>query len=204
MPTPAVEDRAALTREAVVAAARAEIVEKGLDALSLRQVGAALGVTAPALYAYVADKRDLLRAVAELEFGSLIEAFDAVDEPDPVERLRRLSRTYIEYALDNPELFKTMFLFPPAFDFARPTGQELPIATSAFSHAEEAVRTAIAEGELRDDLDPVLIALTTWIPTHGLAEVLLLGFPMEDSMKNTLIDTVLDTVITGLRAHADH
>ncbi len=62
-------DRETLTGEAVVAAARDQIRTKGLDAVSLRQVGAALGVTAPALYAYVTDKRDLLRAVAEDDGG---------------------------------------------------------------------------------------------------------------------------------------
>ena len=44
----------------------------GLEAVSLRRVGANLGVTAPALYAYVTDKSDLLRSVAEVEFDHLM------------------------------------------------------------------------------------------------------------------------------------
>jgi AcrR family transcriptional regulator len=199
MSTPAAAGREALTRDAVVAAARAQIVEKGLDAVSLRQVGTALGVTAPALYAYVADKRDLLRAVAEHEFGVLLERFDAVTESEPLARLRRLSRVYLEYALENPELFKTMFLFPPELTISGATGQELPLATKTFNYAVDAIQQAIEQGVLRADLDPLIVTFTTWTTTHGLANVLLLGFAFDEATQEMLIDTVLDTVIAGLR-----
>ena len=58
-------DRPLLHREAIIAAARELIVADGLEALSLRRLAARLGVTAPALYAHVRDKQDLLRAVAQ-------------------------------------------------------------------------------------------------------------------------------------------
>ncbi len=54
----------------------------GLEAVSLRRVAAMLGVTAPALYAYVTDKNDLLRSVAEVEFDQLMQRFEAIDETD--------------------------------------------------------------------------------------------------------------------------
>ncbi len=193
-------ERETLTREAVVAAARRQIVEKGLDAVSLRQVGSELGVTAPALYAYVRDKRDLLRAVAEGEFRTLLARFEAVPERDPVPRLRALSRVYVDYAIDNPELFKTMFLFPPELDITDATGEELPIATQAFTYAVEAVGEAIAAGVFRRDLDPTLVTFTSWTATHGLATVLNLGFNFDESTKELLIELVLDTVIAGLTA----
>lgn len=193
-------ERETLTREAVVAAARQQIIEKGLDALSLRQVGAALGVTAPALYAYVADKRDLLRAVAEGEFHALLARFESVEEQEPLARLRELSRVYIEYAMDNPELFKTMFLFPPELTITEATGEELPVATQAFNYAVDAITDAIESGNFRRDLDPTLVTFTSWVATHGLATVLNLGFNFDDATKDLLIDLVVDTVIAGLSA----
>ena len=92
------------------------IQKDGLDQVSLRNLAKALGVTAPALYAYVEGKGDLLQAVAEGEFESLIALFEAdqAATDDTVERIRRASHTYVSYARDNPELFKVMFLFPPA------------------------------------------------------------------------------------------
>ncbi|MCB1261034.1 MAG: TetR/AcrR family transcriptional regulator [Acidimicrobiales bacterium] len=194
--------RETLTREAVLAASRDLIERDGLDNLSLRRVGAELGVTAPALYAYVTDKRDLLRGVAEAEFAGLLERFAAVDDPDPRQRLRQLSRAYVDYAAENPELFKTMFIFPPEIDFGGATGEELPIATQAFTFAVDSIRDAVAAGEIRDDLDPLLITFTSWVSTHGLAMVLNLGFVLDAPTRDLLIDLVLDTVLKGLEPDA--
>jgi AcrR family transcriptional regulator len=77
--TPArVAARPRLTRERIVEAALGVVDARGLDALSMRAVGDALGTGPASLYAHVADKDELLallveRIVAELE----------LPEPDP-------------------------------------------------------------------------------------------------------------------------
>jgi AcrR family transcriptional regulator len=187
----------ALSRAAVIAA-------EGLDGLSLRRLAARLGVTAPALYAYVDDKRDLLRAVAEGELERLIATFEAIDEADPVQRLRRLSRAYVAVAVAEPELFRTMFLFPPGIDLpdldlGDLADEELALATASFDLALGAVREAIDTGALAPN-DPTLAALTLWTATHGVADVLLLGFPFDATQRDLLVDSVIDTVLAGLGA----
>jgi AcrR family transcriptional regulator len=191
--------RETLTREAVIAATRALIVQEGLDAVSLRRVGAALGVTAPALYAYVHDKRDLMRGVAEHEFDELIQRLERIVDADPIERIRQSSRAYIGYALENPELFKTMFLFPPDLSVAAATGEELPNATRAFELSLTAISEAIESGAFRA-VDPVMAGLTIWTATHGCATVLLLGFALDDNGRDALIASVIDTMIAGFAA----
>lgn len=191
--------RDTLTREAVVAATRELIVEDGLDDVSLRRVATSLGVSAPALYAYVASKRDLLRGVAEFELRELISRFEAVVDADPVVRLRSFSRVYIDYALENRELFKTVFLFPPDLAIGAPTGQELPIATQAFELPMRAITEAIANGVF-EPVDPIMAALTVWTATHGCADVLLFGFALDDAGREELVHAVLDTVLHGLAA----
>src|SRR6476660_3785040 len=119
-----------LSRQSVIDAARQCIVADGLEAVSLRKLAATLGVTAPALYAYVEDKRDLLRGVAELEFRRLSARFEQIDDPDPVERMRQMSHAYVEQALAEPELFRTMFQFSPDLAMGATTGAEDELATS--------------------------------------------------------------------------
>ncbi len=196
---PADVPREPLTRESVVGAARAHIVERGLESISLRQIGASLGVTAPALYAYVTDKRDLLRGVAESAFQELLTRFDAVRETEPLTRMRALSRVYITFALENPELFRTMFLFPPELALGDTTGQELPLATQAFNYAIDALTAAQAAGLVRDDVDPLIVTFTNWTVTHGLATVLNLGFAFDAATRDLLVESTLDTLIAGLR-----
>lgn len=187
-----------LSRESIVAVTRELIEREGLEAVSLRRIAGVLGVTAPALYAHVDGKRDLLRAVAEGEFERLIDLLERVDDPDPLARIRQFSRTYIEHAVSNPELFRTMFLFPPLLSVADATGQELPAATKAFEIAHHAAVEAVDQGLLRSD-DPLLVALTLWTGVHGAAEVLLLGFGFDADTTAALIDSLIETLIAGLQ-----
>jgi AcrR family transcriptional regulator len=189
-----------LNRAVVIDAARELIAAEGLDAVSLRRLATRLGVTAPALYAYVADKRDLLRGVAEGEFDRLITTIQAVDAPEPVERLRRICRAYVDHAVARPELFRVMFLFPPQLD--PPGGVDtLPQATAAFSTALEIVAEAVATGALRPT-DPMIAALTLWTATHGAATMILMGFPFDATIRDTVIDSVIDTTLVGLGARS--
>lgn len=190
-----------LTREAVVGATRELIRADGLPAVSLRRVGAALGVTAPALYAYVRDKHDLLRAIADDEFNDLIARFHEVQGDDPVERTRGYCRAYIDHALANPELFKVMFLFQPRIGLGTSpnAGDDLPSATEAFTLPAAALADAIESGRFRP-VDPLVATMTTWAAIHGCAEVLLMGFELDDGFREQLITSTIDTIIRGLLA----
>jgi AcrR family transcriptional regulator len=193
-------DRAPLQREAIIDAARDLIVTGGLEALSLRRLAGQLGVTAPALYAHVRDKQDLLRALAEEEFERLVARFDEVDpEADPIERIRAHGRAYVEHARSQPELFRTMFLFPPELAPADvPADAPLPGATKAFAAAAAAVDDAISSGALVAD-DALLVALTLWSGTHGVATVLQLGFGLPPELEEQMIDEVTDRILAGYR-----
>jgi len=192
-----------LTRDAIVGAAREMLDTADLDSLSLRRLAAALGVTAPALYAHVEDKGDLLAAVAEQGFAELVDAFDAVDADDPVDRLLGYSRAYVDKAVSDPEVFKVMFIFRPGMVPLPDVDNELPAATAAFDRPIETIAAAIAAGEIHPDRDPVLTALTLWTTAHGVASVLLLGSSggrvvLPDNA-DALIDDVLEVTLAGLR-----
>lgn len=192
-----------LTRESVVAATRDLIRSDGLEAVSLRRVGAALGVTAPALYAYVQDKRDLLRAVADEEFTALVARFQAVQADDPVERTRGYCRAYIEHALASPELFKVMFLFPPGVGMDPAEETALASATEAFTLPVDALVETIEAGRLRET-DPLLATFTTWTAMHGTAEVLLMGFDFDDAFRERLIESTVELVVRGMATDPAH
>lgn len=191
-----------LTRERIVAEARRLLDDGGLDDLSLRRLATKLGVTAPALYAYVTDKQDLLAAVASTGFDELLARFDAITSTDPATRLREMARAYVQHAVDAPELFRIMFRF-------RPSGLELPevdntldAATETFARSTSAVVDALAAGVIHADRDPDLAALVLWTAAHGSASVLLLGAPDGTAREVPefagLVDEMVDVVLAGL------
>ena len=66
-----VEERGPLTRERIAAEALMLIDQGGLHALSMRKLGAVLGVEAMSIYHYVTSKGDLLDAVLELLYAKI-------------------------------------------------------------------------------------------------------------------------------------
>lgn len=194
------DERPVLTRAAIVAAARDLVVTSGLEALSLRRLATSLGVTAPALYAHVDGKGDLLRALAEQQFDRLVVRFAAVDAPDPVARIRAHGRAYVDLAREEPELFRVMFLFPPDLSPADdlPDGVVLPAATRAFTVAAGAVAEAVQAGALVTD-DPLLAAITLWSAAHGVAQVLQLGFGFPPDFEDALVAEATDRILLGYR-----
>ncbi|MCA9534564.1 MAG: TetR/AcrR family transcriptional regulator C-terminal domain-containing protein [Myxococcales bacterium] len=63
--------RPTLTRESVLAAALVLADHHGLDALSMRKLGQALGVEAMSLYNHVANKDDVLDGMVDLVMGEI-------------------------------------------------------------------------------------------------------------------------------------
>lgn len=193
-------ERPGLQRDAIIAAAREMIVSGGVEALSLRRLGRQLGVTAPALYAYVDDKQELLRAIAEMELDSLAARFAAVPDVDPLQRIRAHGRLYVEYARDEPELFRVTLMARSALaDNTLDVDTRLPVTTAAFSMATAAVDEAIANGQIQAK-DSRLVALTLWSAAHGVATVLQLGLSLPAELEDLLIDEITDRVLAGYGA----
>ena len=190
-----------LSRQSVIGAARELIASDGLDALSLRRVAARLGVSAPALYAHVDNKSDLLRGVAELEFEDLYDEFDAVAALDPIGRMRAHAHAYIDHARAHPALFQVMFLFRPGW-LPQPAADELPAATKVFGLGMTAIEEAMQAGALRA-ADPLVTALALWATTHGAATVLLARLNLDDATEAQIVDGVIDNMLRGLAAQID-
>jgi AcrR family transcriptional regulator len=189
--------RGALTRSVVVDQARDMVRADGLAHVSLRSVARELGVTAPALYAYVDDYDDLLDAVADGEFERLHERFAAVESQEPGEAVRSLALAYIAHARDEPHLHRLMFRDASPGGALAPGTPPCGPSGLTFSTAVGVVERAMAAGCIQGD-DPVLGALTVWSVAHGVAEVLLMGFDLPDGLAEALVDGALDATLGGL------
>lgn len=189
--------RQPLTREAISKAARDILVAEGLHAVSLRRVASSLGVTAPALYAHVVDKRDLLQGIAEQEIDSLIAEFRDVRADDPVDRLRGMCHAYVDYGIRNPDLFRAMFLFRPELT-SEGRGDRTALAATIHDAFMDAARDA-ADRHSLDGADASLAALTAWTAAHGVVTVLLSGPPLEIELQNRLAEATINAALTGMR-----
>jgi AcrR family transcriptional regulator len=110
-------ERAAGTREALIAAARPLFAAQGFADVALEAIVRAAGVTRGALYHHFADKTELFAAVFEQVEGEVAahmgEAIAASNETDPVE-VMRLGATFWLDACSDPEVQRIVLVDAPA------------------------------------------------------------------------------------------
>jgi AcrR family transcriptional regulator len=148
--------RRPLTRDRILRAALRLIDRDGLDALSMRKLGATLGVEGMALYRHVGNKERLLAGVAEL----LLEDLDIppAGSASWVDAWHAIARSYRRLARSHPGAFPLLALSPltTAARFERAQAPVGILRDAGFSEAgaQRAFRTLLsyADGYLLREL----------------------------------------------------
>lgn len=152
---------------AILEAARDILALEGLDGLSMRAVAERVGVSATAIYHYFAGKQDLVDRVVESGFrrftGYLAEAV-ARERPGSLERIGAVGEAYIRFALENREYFRVIFSVQPT---SPRVVEDLP-GGGGYRLLRTSIDEAMAQGEMRSDIDPDTVALYLWSVVHGL------------------------------------
>src|SRR5918999_488231 len=98
-------------RRALLDEALATIRTEGVEGVTLRDIGARLGVSRTALYRHFADKRALLSAVATEGFRmlrqQLVAAWDDGGRGDAA--FHDMGVAYVRFAVDNPAHYRVIF-----------------------------------------------------------------------------------------------
>jgi AcrR family transcriptional regulator len=102
-----------VTQRRIAHAARVLLAGHGADAVTMRRVAAAAGITAMAVYRHYADRDALLEALADEGFDELASCLDEVRLSGSLDsRLAKMLDTFLNFALEQPRLFELMFLAP--------------------------------------------------------------------------------------------
>jgi AcrR family transcriptional regulator len=171
------------------------------DAVSIRAVADAVGVTPPAIYLHFADKDALIYAVCAQVFDMLdavLEAADATTD-DPVEALRGRGRAYVRFGLEHPEHYRVLFMSKRSRSAKH--ADALAPGMVAFQHLVDAVQRAMDAGGIAPG-HANLVATGIWTTLHGVTSLLISmpDFPWPDV--GVLVDHVCTTVLRGLDAPA--
>jgi AcrR family transcriptional regulator len=95
-------------REALLAAAARLFAERGYNGVSLEELGAAAGVSGPAVYRHFEGKQALLGALLVGVSEHLSSGGQAVvaAAPDDAAALRALVQFHVDFALSNPDVIR--------------------------------------------------------------------------------------------------
>lgn len=155
----------------IIDAARELFVSKGVEAVSMREIGKRIGYSATTIYAYFSDKEGLLRAVCDTDFLALASNLNSILQIDnPVERMVALGQGYAHFALQYPNHYRLMFMTPHAPRKVQDSSLEQNNAEQdAYMLLKTVVADVYAVGGFRKELTDIdLIAQTIWAGMHGV------------------------------------
>jgi AcrR family transcriptional regulator len=161
-------------RSALLAAAEAELGDKGVEGFTLRGCAKRAGVSHAAPAHHFKDANALLTALAAEGFQRLVASMrsrQAAADPAPRAQLEAAGLGYIDFAKANPALFRLMF------SSNRPERGDAALseaASASFDLLVDAVH-AVNGVDPRNDSAAMRDVAASWAIVHGLAELTLSG-----------------------------
>ena len=161
-------------RRALIDQALRTILTAGVEGLTLRGVGEALGVSRTALYRHFSDKQALVAAVAREGFRTFRRALvDAWERQDRGRAgFEAMGEAYLQFAVAHPSHYRVMF--GRFMESCARDPELINEATGAFQALLDALVEGQREGWVRQD-DPVILARFVWSVTHGIAMLVIDG-----------------------------
>ncbi len=162
-------------RERILDAARTLFAEQGYDAVTMRKIADRIEYSPTAIYFHFKDKQTLLQELCDTDFGALAHEFQKIARiGDPVDRLRKIGRAYVEFAIAYPNHYRLMFMTPSKASL-EPEGSRLARGNpeeDAYAFLRATVVDAIGSGQLRPELtDADLVSQMVWAGTHGVVSL---------------------------------
>lgn len=161
------------------------------DAVSIRAIAEAVGVTPPSIYMHFASKEELVLQVCERQFQALETYADRAMEgiTDPVEALKAMGHAYVRFGLEHPEEYRFLFMSRTP-EWAASYLLERIEELSGFSSLVAAVQRGIDAGAFAPG-DAFTIACGLWMGVHGITSLLISKpfFPWPDGLVTHCIDS---------------
>jgi AcrR family transcriptional regulator len=188
----------ATTAERIAEAALRLLEREGENAVSMRRVAQAVGITPMAIYHHFPNREALLNSVVDREFEKFLGYMQARPMRGSVESCLLSSMdSYISYAFDRPRIFDYVFSQP------RPDARRYPDDFRArrsptLNPIADLVAKAMESGYLKRD-DIWEIALELWAHAHGYIMLYRGGrFHLSEAEFRALVRRSLRRLIHGL------
>lgn len=162
----------AVFRDRVCAVAERLFAERGPEAVTMRELARALGVSAMTPYRYFEDKDEILAAVRAAAFDRFAGALEtaAAAPGNAAQRADAVGRAYLDFAFRERNAYRLMF------DLSQPEGR-YPDLERAGARARRTMTDYMAKlvdaGFLAGD--PAQLGQIFWAMVHGLVVLQLAG-----------------------------
>jgi AcrR family transcriptional regulator len=189
-------------REAIIQTSLELGSQLGEEGLTMRGIASRLGVSATALYQHFESKTSILREIRvygiDLLYDALCPALE--QQGDSVEKLRDVTRRYINFARENKWLYSVL-MEHDQLEWSELAPEEIARTLRPLRAVHQVMAEGKETGAWREGVNIELGAFQLWASVHGLCSLLNNGrfnekhpaFPIPD--EKSLIDVFVDGCI---------
>jgi AcrR family transcriptional regulator len=188
-------DREPYDADALVDVAVQVFLDRGYDRASMVDVAQAAGLVKSSLYHHVASKEELLERALRRALDALFATFEAPDylRGRAIDRLRAVIRHTVEIMCEQPAEVALLLRVRGNTEIERwavDQRRELDRVVTKL------VREAVADGDLRSDLDTALVTRLIFGMSNSVVEWYR---PTGRTRPGAIVDTIVAIVFDGLR-----
>lgn len=160
------------TRQSILATARELFLMKGFEATTIRNIAEKIEYSPSTIYQHFKDKNEIFYTIHSEAFAELVRYLNASEmHKNPMDQLIALGQIYIQFALENPELYDLMFIMEAPIDFLNYLEDANWIeGKMAFDYLKSVIANCIQQGLIKEtDLES--LSYLIWSTVHGLVTI---------------------------------
>ncbi|MFN9687864.1 MAG: TetR/AcrR family transcriptional regulator [Bacteroidota bacterium] len=160
------------TRQSILATARELFLLKGFEATTIRNIAEKIEYSPSTIYQHFKDKHEIFYTIHSEAFAELVRYLNASEmHKNPMDQLIALGQIYIQFALENPELYDLMFIMEAPIDFLNYLEDANWIeGKMAFDYLKSVIANCIQQGLIKEtDLES--LSYLIWSTVHGLVTI---------------------------------
>jgi AcrR family transcriptional regulator len=186
-------------RELIISAAKEIISKEGFDNLSIRKIANKIEYSPAIIYHYFKDKDEIMNSVMRNGYMKIINAVSKSvnEELVPKDRLKRMSRDYIEEALKMPDEFlaaqlnQSPYALKHTSSLYRGASKEKPALTALCKCLKE-IYIKLDDDQI--ELKSQMIAVSAL----GLIVKLIIEKDLDEEQRHKLIETFIEDVVSKI------
>lgn len=192
----------------ILEAAKSLFLKEGYEATSIRRIAAAINFSPTTIYLYYEDKTSIAYALQQEGFKLLRSRFSSLQHvDDPFERFKAMGRSYLQFAIENPDFYELMFVMKEPLGVLKPAneGDEPDVwseGVATFDFLVDSINSCQKAGYFKGQ-DPRVFSFLVWSTMHGICTLNLHGHlelcvqnKLVDQEVNQLLDNVLESFIS--------
>lgn len=157
-------------RNLIIESATQLFLKQGYDKTSIRNIAEDIEYSPATIYLYFKEKDEIFYVIHENAFAILdqeLRKHDVVE--DPFERLAAIGKTYIRFAIENPDYYDLMFIMRAPMAQIK-SEEKWEAGDCAFGYLLETLSACLEQQRIKP-VDLHVAAVTTWSFVHGLASL---------------------------------